>query len=87
MSLLGLHLVGKEVIVLSQLLSRSILVTESLVHLPELLETLSRERKEPVVGAVLETGQEYMTQEQVIVRVDCYLVLLLAEMLDGNGCS
>ena len=82
------HLDGKEVIVvLPQLPSGSALVVEILLHLLEVPERLPRERIEPVVGDTFETGQEYTTQERVIVGVNRHLVLVLAEMLDGVGRS
>jgi len=58
-------------------------VREILVHLIKASESLSQEFIEPVVGSALETRQEHMAQEQVIMRVDHHLVLLLMEVLDG----
>jgi len=44
-----------------------------------------RERVEPVVSGAFETGWEHATQEEVIVRVDRHLVLVLPEVLDEIG--
>ena len=44
---------------------------------------MPRERVEPVVSGAFETGWEHATQEEVIVRVDRHLVLVLPEVLDG----
>ena len=35
------------------------------------------------LGGAFETGGEHMTQEEVIMRVDCHLVFVLPEVLDG----
>jgi len=43
---------------------------------------VSRERAEPIVGDAFKTGWEHTIQE-VIVRVDRHLVLVLPEVLDG----
>ena len=84
----GLHTDGKEAIVfLPRLPSGSILVVESLHHLPKVLKRLSLERIEPVVGSVHETGWEYTSQENVVIRVNRHPVMVLAEMLDGVDCS
>ena len=42
---------------------------------------------ESVVGSTLETEWEHATQEEVIVRVDCYLFLILLKVLDGISRS
>jgi len=38
-------------------------------------------RVEPVVDSVFETGWEHATQDEVIMRVDYHLVLVLPEVL------
>jgi len=62
-------------------------VLEDLLHLLKASERLSWECVEPVVGSTIQTGWEHMTQEQVVVRVDCYLVLVLTDVLDGVSHS
>jgi len=79
-----LHLDGEEVtVVLPQLPSGSIVVVESLLHFLEVLERLSRERIEPVVGGALETGWKNAGHEHIIMRVNHHLVLVLMEVLVG----
>ena len=58
---------------------------ESMIHLFEAPKRSSRECIKPVVGNALETGREYMTGEQVVVRVDRHLILVLTEVLDRVG--
>ena len=41
------------------------------------------ERVESVAGGAFETGGEHATQEEVIMRVNRYLVRVLHEVLDG----
>jgi len=43
---------------------------------------MSREIVEPIIDGAFETGLEHTTQE-VIMRVDRHLVLILPEVLDG----
>jgi len=42
-----------------------------------------RERVESVVGGAIETGWEHATQEEVVVRENRHLLLVLSEVLDG----
>jgi len=44
-----------------------------------------QERVEPIVGGTFETGWEHATQEEVIMRVERHLILVLPEVLDGIG--
>jgi len=84
----SLHLDCEKVVtILLELPSKRIIVIESMLHLFESPERLSRECIEPVVGNALETGWEHTTQEQVIVKVDHHLVLVLTEVLDGVSRS
>ena len=62
-------------------------MVESLLHLFEAMERMPRKRVEPVVGGVFEIGGEHVTQEEIIMRIDRHLVLILLEMLDGIGHS
>ena len=59
-------------------------MVEGLLHLLEAPKRLSRECVEPVVGSTFETRSEHTTMEQVVVRVDSHLVLVLTEALDGS---
>jgi len=43
-------------------------------------ERIPQELIEPVVGDLLEAGWECSAEEEVIVGVHCYLVLVLAQM-------
>ena len=62
-------------------------MVECLLHLLEASERLSRKRIESVIGSALETEREHMAQEQVIMRVNRHLVLVLMNVLDGVSCS
>ena len=42
---------------------------------------------ESVISGAFETGWEHVTQEEVIIRVDRHLVLVLLGGLDGIGRS
>ena len=85
-ALSGLYLDCEEVVdVLLELSLESTLVIESMLHLFEAPESLSRECIEPFIGSALETKWEHATQEQLVIRVDCHLVLVLPEILDGIG--
>jgi len=87
-ALFELHFDCKEVIdVLLKLPSGSVLVIEDLPHLFKAPEQIPRERVEPIVGGTFATGWKHVTQEEVIVRVDSHLVLVLPEMLDGVSGS
>ena len=46
---------------------------------------MPQERVKTIIAGAFETGWEHATQEEVIVRVDCHLVLVLSEVLDGIG--
>ena len=63
------------------------MVVERMLDLFEATKILSQEYIEPIIGSTLETRWEHITQEQVIMRVDCHLVLILTEVLDGVGHS
>ena len=73
------------VAVLFELPSGSVLVIESRPF--EAPERFSRVCIKLVVGSALETGREHMAQEQVIMRVNRHLVLVLMEVLDRVGHS
>ena len=40
-----------------------------------------------MISDTLESGREHPTEEEVIVRIDCHLVLKLAKMKEGVGGS
>jgi len=85
-ALLGLYLDREEVIVvLLRLHPGSILVIECLPHLFETSEYVPRERVKTVIGGDFETGCKHATQNEVIVRVYCHLVLVLPEV-HGINC-
>ena len=65
---------------------RNILVVEGLLQLPKVPKRLPREQIKSAIGDAFKTGWEYTAQEQVIVRVNRHLVLVLAEVLDRIGC-
>ena len=46
---------------------------------------MPREKVKPIVGDAFETGWEHITQEEVIMREDLHLVLILSEVLDEIG--
>jgi len=46
-----------------------------------------RKRVKSVVGGAFETGWEHTSQEEVIMRVDRYLVLVLSEEMNGINRS
>ena len=48
---------------------------------------MSREQVESVVGSTFETGGEHATEKKVVVRVDCHLILVLPEVMDGINHS
>ena len=57
-------------------------MVEGMLHPLEAPERLSQKCTEPVVGNATDSGQEHMTQEQVFVRLDYHLVLVLKKVLD-----
>ena len=77
---LGCILIKEMLSVLLELLLGSLLVIESL-HIFETSERVPRDRVESVIDHVFETGWEHATHEEVIVRVDRHLLLVLPEVL------
>jgi len=85
-ALSSLHLDHEEVIdVLLELPLGGILVIEGLLYLFETLERVPQEIVEPIIGGAFEIGWKHTAQEEVIVKVDCHLVLIPPEVLDGIG--
>ena len=81
-----LHPDSEEVIaVFLQLRPRSVLVVKDLLHLSEESERLPQERVEPFIGSAFETEGEHTTQEEVVMRVNHHLILVLSEVLDRIG--
>ena len=59
---------------------RSKLVEECVSYFMEASEGIPQERVKPVVGDSLEAGWERSTEKEIVVSIDRYFVLLLAEM-------
>jgi len=56
---------------------------EGMLYLFKTSEGVPWERVEPVVGGTFKTRWEHVTQEEIIMRVDYHLILVLREVLDG----
>ena len=73
--------------VLQKFSPKSELVVEGVGHIFKASEGVLRERIEPIIGGSLEYESEHPIEKEVIVNVNRYLVLTLAEMSDKVGGS
>jgi len=67
------------VTILLELSSRSELIVKGISYIFKTSEGVLRERIEPMISGSLKAGRERPTQE-VVMSIDCYLVLKLAKM-------
>ena len=59
------------------------MIVEGLSYLFDVPERVARKRVEPVIGDPLEIGGKHPAHKEVIVRIDCHLILVVSKMLDG----
>ena len=85
-ALLGLHLDDKEVLaILFEFAIGRELIVEGSPHLLEVSKRVARKRVETVGDDPLKAGRENSTNEEVIMRIDRHLIMVVLKMLDGAG--